>query len=238
MGLPRQMTLDEVLLALEARARPEAVAGMARVGIATSRALGVSMPDLRSLARTVGRDHGLALRLWQEGLRETRILASLVADPKQVTGELLEEWVAGFDSWEVCDQCCMNLFQRTPFAWSKALEWSVRQEEYVKRAGFVLMARLAHRDTKAPDSAYEPFLAAVAREAGDGRNNVRKAANWALRDIGKRNLALCERSIAGAEQIRAQGTPSARWIASDALRELRSPAVQERLRERQPRQET
>jgi len=223
------VSFDEVCEQLRALARPEAIEGMARVGITPAHALGVSMPDPRALARRIGRDHELALRLWSEGWRETRILASLVSDPKPATPDLLDHWAADFDNWEVCDQCCMNLFERTPFAWNEAPEWSGRGEEFIKRAGFVLMARLAYAGHKASDTDYEPFLAAIAREAADGRNSVKKAVNWALRDIGKRNPALCARAVAVAELVHAQGSPSARWIATDALRELRSDAVQRRL---------
>jgi len=157
------------------------------------------------------------------------ILAALTDDPKQVSEQQMEHWAADFYDWESCDQCIMNLFEKTPLAWRKAEEWAERQEEFVKRAGFVLMARLALSDKKAPDDRFEPFFAYIVREAGDSRNGVKKAVNWALRQIGKRNITLCEKAIHVGEEIRKQSSSCARWVAADALRELRSAAVQRRL---------
>ena len=224
------MTYEQVLEQLQSLADPQAVAGMARFGITPAQTYGASLPQLRSLARRIGRDHDLALHLWEADVRETRILATIVADPKLVTEDLMEQWAKDFDYWEICDQCCMNLFERIELAYAKALEWSARNEEFVKRAGFVLMARLAVSDKKAADSRFEAFFPPILREAGDERNYVKKAVNWALRQIGKRNLALCSQAIAVAEQMRSMDSPSARWIATDALRELTSEAVQARLR--------
>lgn len=212
------MTCTEIITYLQSRANPDNVAGMARFGISTNNTLGVNIPLLRELAKAHRRNHELALELWQTGIHEARILASLVDDPKLVTVGQLEEWVAEFDSWDVCDQCCANLFARTPFGWSKAVEWSSRPEEYVKRAGFVLMARLAVQEKKAPAELFQPFFELMRREAGDERNFVKKAINWGLREIGKRKdlqgaTALAEK-LAGAE------SRSARWIGKDALREF------------------
>ncbi len=211
---------EAVLAHLRTLANPANVAGMARYGISVTNALGVSMPALRQMARTHRREHDLALALWDSGVHEARILAALVDDPRQVTEEQMERWVAGFDSWDVCDQVCSNLFDRTAFAWAKAVEWAGRPEEFVKRAGFVLMAALAVHDKKAGDDAFLQFLPLIEREAGDNRNFVKKAANWALRGIGKRNPALREAALAAGRRIREQGTRSARWIAGDAIREL------------------
>jgi 3-methyladenine DNA glycosylase AlkD len=193
---------------------------MARFGINVERAIGVSMIDLRALARRIGRDHDLALALWDTQVHEARILATVLADPKAVTPELMETWVAGFDSWDLCDQACGNLFSRTPFGPAKALEWSEREPEFEKRAGFVLMASLALKRIRLEDDAYAPFLAAIERESDDDRNFVRKAVNWALRQIGKRNAALHSQAVATARRIEARDTKAARWIARDALREL------------------
>jgi 3-methyladenine DNA glycosylase AlkD len=213
--------VEEIIERLRPLARPGALEGMARVGIATESALGVSMPELRALGKSLGRDHALALDLWRTPLRETRILASLIADPRQMTEELMESWARDFADWEVCDQCCINLFGKTPFARHFALKWSDAEPEFVKRAGFVLMARIASTDKRAGDASFEPFLTLIAREAGDRRNYVRKAVNWALRQIGKRNALLRAEAIACAESLRARHSPAARWIAADALRELR-----------------
>jgi 3-methyladenine DNA glycosylase AlkD len=202
---------------------------MARYGISTQNTLGVSVPVVRKLAREIGRNHGLAQQLWSSGVHEARILASMVDDPRLVTERQMEQWAADFDSWDVCDQCCGNLFDKTEFAYRKAVEWAARDEEFVKRAGFALMAALAFHDKRAPDEAFLKFLPVIKRESVDGRNYVRKAVNWALRHIGKRNAALNIMAIQTAREIQAAGSKPGRWIAADALRELASEKVQERL---------
>ncbi|NPV07843.1 MAG: DNA alkylation repair protein [Anaerolineae bacterium] len=223
------MTYDEVLSELEARADPDSLAGMARFGITPARALGVRLPALRRLARRIGTDRALAAHLWEEGVRETQILASMVDDPAQVTEDQMESWAAEFSYWEICDQVCMNLFARTPLAWAKALEWSARPQEFVKRAGFVLMACLAVSDKKAADGAFEPFFPLIERQSDDDRTNVRKAVNWALRQIGKRNPSLWRQAVAVARRLASGGDRTSRWIGRDALKELTSEAVRERL---------
>ncbi len=222
--------MDEVLQRLRSQADPKAAEGMARFGINTENALGVSIPQIRSIAKDVGKDHSLAQELWHSGIHEARILACMVEDPDQLTQDQMESWVKEFDSWDLCDQCCMNLFDRSPYAYQKALEWSGRKEEFVKRAGFALMASLAIHDKRANDGEFEQFLPLIKRESIDERNFVRKAVNWGLRQIGKRNAALNVKAIATAEAIRKVDSPSARWIAADALRELKSERVQTRLR--------
>jgi 3-methyladenine DNA glycosylase AlkD len=224
------VTRDEVLERLRSLADPAAKAGMARFGIETGTALGISIPTLRALARDIGRDHGLAEELWASGVHEARILAALVDDPKLVTEEQMERWVVQIDSWDVCDGVCSDLFDRTPFAHAKAAEWSTREEEFVKRAGFVLMAALAVHDKRAPDERFLEMLPLIERESHDERNFVKKAVNWALRGIGKRDRSLNAAAIAAGERIRAQDSRAARWIAADALRELRSEKVQARLK--------
>ena len=224
------MQYQDILKRLEGLSDPEAVAGMARFGINPENTFGIAIPNLRNLAKETGKDHALAGHLWASGIHEAQILAGMVDDPKLVTEEQMEEWVKGFDSWDVCDQCCMNLFEKTEFAYQKAVEWSARGEEFIKRAGFVMMARLAVSDKQADDKQFEPFLPIIKREATDDRNFVRKAVNWALRQIGKRNHNLNEQAIETARKIQEMDSKSARWIAADALRELTSPAVLRRLR--------
>jgi 3-methyladenine DNA glycosylase AlkD len=203
---------------------------MARFGIATDRAFGgTSVPALRAMAKRIGRDHALAAELWASGIHEARLLAAMVDDPAQVTEAQMEAWAAEFDSWDVVDGTCSSLFDRTPFAYAKAMEWSGRNEEFVKRAGFVLMAMLSVHDKAAPDDRFRRFFPLIEAEAGDPRNFVRKAVNWALRQIGKRNPALNEEAMRVAWRIQATGPRPARWVASDALRELQSDAVQRRL---------
>jgi 3-methyladenine DNA glycosylase AlkD len=209
---------------------PVNVAGMRRFGINPENTLGISMPALRSMAKEIGKDHTLAQELWASGIHEARILAALVDDPKLVTEAQMERWAADFDSWDVCDQVCGNLFDRTPYAYLKALEWSSREEEFAKRAGFALMAWLPVHDKKARDEQFQIFFPAIIRESMDGRNYVRKAVNWALRNIGKRNHSLNQRAIETAQEIARIDSKTAHWIASDALKELTSPAIRSRLK--------
>ena len=216
------MTAPEILAALRAQANPENVAGMARYGISTAATLGVPMPVLRRLAKEVGRSHSLAAELWASGIHEARILATIVEEPTRVTRRQMNQWARDFDSWDVCDQACQNLFRYTPFAWAMAEEWAGARREFVRRAGFALMAGLAVKAKHAPDEDFEALLPLISSAATDPRNLVKKAVNWALRAIGKRNPHLRRAAIAAAENIRAIDSPAARWIASDALRELRA----------------
>lgn len=223
------MTVDQVMDELHARANPDNIAGMARFGINSAQALGISVTELRRLARTIGRDHQLALDLWASGIHEARILASLVDEPDCVTPEQMDVWVADFDSWDVCDQVCGNLFDRTPFAFDKVAEWSYRDEEFVRRAAFALLAELAINDKRAPDDRFLACFSLIVAAATDERNYVKKAVNWALRQIGKRNPALNVHALDLSRQIQQIDSRAARWIASDALRELMSAPVQEKL---------
>lgn len=213
-------SLDAILDELRRHANPHNVAGMARYGINTRTALGVTIPFMRKLARAHRRDHELALALWESDIHEARIMASLVDDPAQVTGGQMEQWVRDFDSWDICDQVCNNLFTRTRSARAKALRWSRRKPEFIRRAGFVLMATLAVHDKAADNDSFNDFLDAIRRAANDERNFVRKAVNWALRQIGKRNAVLRRRATRLARKLVERPEPSARWIARDALREF------------------
>ncbi len=205
---------------LRALARPENLAGMARYGINPANRLGITVSTLRGLARSIGRDHALALALWETGIGDARLLASLIDDPKQVDEQQMDRWVAGFGSWDICDGVCGNLFDRTPFATAKALEWSAREEEFVRRAGFVLMATLAVHAKRLPDDQFLEFLPIIETGATDERNYVRKAVNWALRQIGKRNERLRQPAIEVAARLAASPSKAARWVGSDARREL------------------
>jgi len=223
------LDISEALSRLKELGDPAAVEGMKRFGIAGREMLGVSVPNLRRLAKEAGRSHGLALKLWDTGIHDARILAALVDEPELVTAGQMERWVREFDSWDVCDGCCGNLFDKTPFAYAKALEWSKAGPEFVKRAGFSLMAELAVHDKSAEDAKFIRFLPAIREGSEDERNFVKKAVNWALRQIGKRNARLNKKAIALAEEIRQLDSKSARWVAADALRELKSPPVKKRL---------
>ena len=214
------MRYDDVIEKLKSLANPEAVKGMARYGINPQGTLGVSVKDLRKLAKQIGKDHGLALKLWASGIHEARILASMVDEPERVTEEQAETWVSELDSWDTCDQVCMNLFEKLPTAYDKAREWAGRPEEFVKRAGFSLMACLAWHDKSAPDERFLDFLPVIEAGATDERNMVKKAVSWAIRNMGKRNPVLREASVALAGEMSGAESRSARWIARDALREL------------------
>jgi 3-methyladenine DNA glycosylase AlkD len=225
--------MEKILIKkLKSLSNPEAVAGMARFGINPKNTYGVSIPVLRKMAKEIGKNHLLAQKLWSSGVHEARILAGMIDFSEEVTEKQMERWVRDFDSWGVCDQACSNLFDRTKFAHKKVLDWSKRREEFVKRAGFVLMATLAVHDKEARDRDFLKFLPIIKREAQDERNFVKKAVNWALRQIGKRNLHLNQKAIKTAKEIRGIESKSAKWIASDAIRELTSEAVQKRLRMR------
>lgn len=224
-------SLTEVLSKLKAKASRTNLDGMARFGISIEKRLGLSMPEMRRIAKETGQDHGLAVRLWKTGIAEARIVASMVADPERLTEEEMEDWVKGFNSWDICDQVCMNLFARTPMAQRKVLEWSKREEEFVKRAAYALLACLAWHDKEAADAIFVRLLPVIRRGATDERNFVKKAVNWALRNIGKRNLRLNQAALRAAKEIRRMDSRSARWIAADAIRELEGEGVQERLRQ-------
>jgi 3-methyladenine DNA glycosylase AlkD len=223
------MPHDEILEELKSLSDPAAVEGMARFGINPDHAYGVSIPSLREIAKRVGKSHALAERLWSSGIHEARILASMVDDPSYLSAEQMDRWAGDFNSWDLCDQCCNNLFRKSRFAHAKALEWAARKEEFVKRAGFTLMACRAVHDKKAGDADFMAFLRSIKQEADDERNYVKKAVNWALRQIGKRNRKLNREAVKVATHMRKLESKSAKWIGSHALRELTSEKVRNRL---------
>ena len=215
---------------LDAAARPEIATGMARYGIQSAKTFGVSMAAMRPMVKRLGRNHDLALALWETGWLEARILAGFVAEPARVTPALMDRWCRGFDNWAVCDSTCIHLFSRTPHAWRKATLWSRRRDEFVKRAGFALLAALAVHDKGAADSAVrDAAWRAWRQRRGDGRNFVKKAVNWALRGIGKRNRSLNAAAVTLSRRLAAWPEAAPRWIGKDALRELTSAAVVSRL---------
>ncbi len=211
-----EYTTGQVLQLLRSLGSTEGRATMERFGIPSTNAHGINTPTLKALARKIGRNHALALELWQTGAFEARAIAAMIADPAKLTKPGMNRWVRDLDSWGICDACCCYLFRKTPFAWERAVAWSSAKPEFTKRAGFALMAYLAIHDKKATDEHFIELLPIIERQAGDDRLYARKAVNWALRQIGKRNPRLRKRAIACAERIRKQGTASARWIASDA----------------------
>ncbi|MDA0261552.1 MAG: DNA alkylation repair protein [Proteobacteria bacterium] len=223
--------LADILASLHKLESPKDRAGMARFGINVENALGISVNTLRRIAGTIGHDHDLALALWESGIHEARVLASIVAEPTRFKGQHARRWVRDFNSWDLCDQCCQNLFWQIDGARDLALTWVTSPGEFTKRAGYTILAVLAFKDTLS-DTDVTAFLAVVEGGAGDERNFVKKAVNWALRQIGKRNQYLNRQAIACAERLLTRGEKSARWIARDALRELTSDKIQERLRAR------
>ena len=211
---------NEIISYLKSKSDPEVVAGMSRFGINPAQLLGINIPVLRELAKKYKRDHHLAEELWETGIHEARILASMIDDPKLVTDDQMENWISDFDSWDVCDQVIMNLFEKHPDAYTKAIQWCIREAEFEKRAGFVMMARLAVSDKKAGDEMLLSFFPYLIEGASDNRNMVKKAVNWAIRQIGKRNIKLHAEAIKLSELIMQMEWKSAKWIAGDALREL------------------
>lgn len=226
----RPWTKAAVLRELKSLADPRVRAKMEHFGVRVPNAHGISAPVLHALAKRIGKSHGLAKELWETGIHEARILATLIGESEKVTAAEMDRWAKDFDSWDVVDAACCYLYAHAKPAWSKASAWSPRPEEFVKRAAFSLIAYLSYKDMQAEDARFRECLRIIEREAWDERNFVRKAVNWALRNIGKKNLRLNREAIRAGERIRRQGSRSARWIAADALRELRSAKVQARLR--------
>jgi 3-methyladenine DNA glycosylase AlkD len=203
--------------------------GMARYGITSDKAFGVSMATMQPLAKRLGRNHELAAALWDTGWYEARMLTSFVDEPERITPAQMDRWCRDFDNWAICDTVCFRLFDRTPHAWDKVAKWSGRREEFVKRAAFALIASLAVHDKSAHDAPFAESLLFIERAADDERNFVKKAVNWALRSVGKRNSALNAAAVVVARRLAASPEAAARWVGKDALRELTSPAVIRRL---------
>ena len=221
------MTYEQIVADLRAQKNPKNIEGMARFGINPKNTLGISIPYLRALAKQIKKDlpkvverHELARKLWESEIHEGRILAAFIDDPELITNKQMDSWVAAFDSWDVCDQVCSNLFDKTNTAFEKAGQWAKSDREFVRRAGFALMAALAVHDKKASDADFTQFFPLIKKYSIDERNFVRKAVNWALRQIGKRNQNLHRLAIETAKEIGQLDSKSARWIAKDALREL------------------
>jgi 3-methyladenine DNA glycosylase AlkD len=232
---------NEVMQWLERRGTRRAVEGMARYGIVAERAFGVPMGTLLSLRKRLGQDHALSLALWESGWYEARLLAALVGDPERVTRRQMNAWAAGFENWADCDTVCFKLFDRTPLAWEKAPQWAKSPRELVKRGGFVLMACLALHDKTAPDRSFLAFLPLIEKGARDERNFVKKGVSWALRGIGRRNLALNAAALEVARRLALSEEAAPRWVGKDALRELTSSKVRGQLARRaskpQPRRD-
>jgi 3-methyladenine DNA glycosylase AlkD len=220
---------EEIITILHRLANPENVKGMTRYGITSHNNLGISIYQLRPLAKTIGIDHTLALQLWDSQIHDARLLACFIDDPDKVTADQMDRWAEDFDSWDICDQACTSLFDRTAHAYDKVFQWADHNKEFVKRAAFSLIAGLAVHDKIAADQDLERFFPLIITQAVDERNYVKKAVNWALRNLGKRNEHLNKAALRTAKDIQKLDSPSARWIASDALRELTSEKVRQKL---------
>jgi 3-methyladenine DNA glycosylase AlkD len=223
------MTKEQVIAKLKCCANPRNFEAMARFGIKSKNAFGVSIPDLRKLAKEIGKDHILAQRIWNSKIHEAKILASMIDEPELVLKKQADQWIKDFDSWDVCDQVCMNLFDKTLFAFERAIKWTKNKSEFERRAGFALMAALAFHDKSSPDEKFLKFFPLIKKYSTDERNFVRKAVNWALRQIGKRNKNLCKKAIIVAKEIQKIDSRTAKWIANDSIRELTNRIIQARL---------
>jgi len=222
------MNYDAIMNRLKSLENKKNVQGMARYGINPKNNLGVSIYILRPLAKEIGRNHDLALKLWNSGIHDARLLACFIDDPEKVTGKQMDCWANDFDSWDICDQACTSLFDKNSVAWKKIFEWAEEDKEFVKRGAFSLIAGLSVHDKEANDKKFEQLLPLIKKHSIDERNYVKKAVNWALRNIGKRNLNLNNKAIKTAEQIKKIDSKSAKWIANDAIRELTSDKVKKR----------
>jgi len=228
----KQMRYEEIIERIKKLSKPENVEGMARYGINPKNNLGVSIYELRPLAKQIGVNHELALKLWDSKIHDARLLAIFIDDPKEVTAEQMDAWANDFDSWDICDQACTSLFDLSPLAYEKVYEWADKEEEFVKRGAFSLIAGLAVHDKKASDEQFISFLTMIKKQSTDERNYVRKAVNWALRNIGKRNPGLNKKALQTAKEIKQIESKTARWIANDAIRELESKKIQEKLKKK------
>ena len=221
-------SVSDIVKELKAKANPDNLEGMARFGISTANRLGNSIPDLRGLAKEIGKNHKLALELWKEGIDETRILASMIGEGDKLTEEQADKWASDFNSWDVCDQVCMNLFEKLPFIERKIKEWPKREEEFVKRAAFATLACIAVHDKEKKDNEFIKFFKIIKKSSTDERNYVKKAVSWALRNIGKRNKNLNKEVVKFAKELEKSNLKSAKWIARDTLRDIQREKVMKR----------
>ncbi|GAL84444.1 putative DNA alkylation repair enzyme [Sporocytophaga myxococcoides] len=224
--------LEKIVSQLKSQARPEILPSLSKFGVNTEKAFGISIPVLRNMAKVHRKDHLLAIELWKTDIHEARILASMIDDPAKVQEKQMDWWVNDFNSWDLCDQVCLNLFRKTPFAFEKAKAWTEEEDEFVRRAGFVLIATLAVHDKKGKDERFSALFSLIEKHSNDERNFVKKAVNWALRQIGKRNEKLHQEAIILAERIISQDSKSSKWIANNALVELKSKKVVDRIQKK------
>lgn len=226
------MNYDEIIEKLKSLKNTDNVKGMTRYGINPHNNLGISIYTLRGIVKEIGQNHDLALKLWESGIHDARLLACFIDNPDKVTGDQMDSWAEDFDSWDICDQACTSLFDLNPISWNKVFEWAKRDEEFVKRGAFSLIAGLSVHDKKAENEKFEQFFPIIISESKDDRNYVKKSVNWALRNIGKRNLYLNKKAVETAKKIQKIDSKSAQWIARDALKELQSEKIKVRLQKK------
>ena len=223
-------SVNQIIKELKSKSNPKNLAGMARFGIVGQKRLGLSVPDMRSIAKKIGKDHELAIKLWKTGYAEAKIISAFIDDPEKLTEKQMDSWVKDMDSWDITDQVCMNLFDRSPVVLKKIKDWSRSNKEFIKRSAYALIASLAIHNKEASDDYFIKLFPIIKKGVTDERNFVKKAVNWALRQIGKRNLKLNKQVISLAKEIRKIDSKSAHWIANDAIRELEDEKVLARLK--------
>lgn len=224
------MTTEEIISELKKHYNSKNLAGMARYGINVTKAFGLNVPLIRAMAKKIGKNHELALELWETGYHEARHIAAMIDDPKLVTKTQMNKWVRDFNSWDICDGTCSNLFRKTPFAIEKIFEWTEKKDEFVRRAGFSLIAYVAVHNKTRDDKEFLEFFRTIKKHSTDERNFVKNAVNWSLRQIGKRSEFLNKEVLKLAKEIQALDSKSARWIANDAIRELTNPKILARIK--------
>ena len=226
----KTMTVPEIIKELRKNYNSRNVEGMKRYGIIVEKAFGLNASFMRAFAKEIGTNHELALELWESGYHEARHIATMIADPNRVTKSLMNKWVRDFNSWDICDGTCSNLFRKTPYAVDKIFEWCDKKEEFIRRAGFSLLCYVAVHDKKRDDKNFLQFFPLIRKHSLDERNFVKKAVNWSLRQIGKRSKYLNKEALILAQEISTFDSKSARWIAKDAIRELTDPKILSRIK--------
>lgn len=224
------MTTGQIISELKKHYNPRNVEDMARYGINVEKAFGLNVPFMRAMAKKIGKNHEFALELWETGYYEARHIASMIDDPKLVTKSQMNKWVKDFNSWDICDGTCSNLFRKTPYAFEKIFEWCEKKEDYIRRTGFSLICYIAVHDKKRDDKDFLLFFPLIKKYSIDERNFVKKAVNWALRQIGKRSKFLNKEALKLAKEIQTLNSKSARWIANDAIRELTNSKILARIK--------
>jgi 3-methyladenine DNA glycosylase AlkD len=226
------LTADDAVAWLRARGNAKFRDGLARYGLPTERAFGLSVATIKQYGKQLGHDHDLATALWKTGWTDARMLAAFVGEPDRVTPAEMDAWCSDFDSWGIVDSVCFTLWDRSPHAWKKAKQWTTRKREFEKRAGFVLMACLAAHDKTATDAAFLRFLPLIEKGAVDERNFVKKGVSWALRHIGHRSAPLHAAAVKTATRLAKSEHATKRWVGKDALRDLLRPAVVQKVKSR------